>query len=96
MTLLVSFLCRFGWGMAIGLLLTPAGDVPAGFFRVNLLVVMGLATLAALAAAQAWPIGLVCVACGVARSGRKRAPSAWPSSAAEPPLQAASAPAHPP
>lgn len=69
MTLLVSFLCRFGWGMAIGLLLTPAGDVPAGFFRVNLLVVMGLATLAALAAATAWPIGLVCVACGVAAVG---------------------------
>ena len=66
MTLLVSFLCRFGWGMAVGLLLTPAGDVPAGFFRVNLLVVMGLATLSALAAATAWPLGLVCVACGVA------------------------------
>ena len=66
MTLLVSFLCRFAWGMTVGLLLTPAGDVPAGFFRVNLLVVMGLATLAALAAATAWPIGLVCVACGLA------------------------------
>ncbi|MGA0038970.1 MAG: hypothetical protein ACO3NZ_03910 [Pirellulales bacterium] len=66
MSLLVAFLCRFGWGMAVGLLLTPAGDVPAGFFRVNLLVVMGLATLAALAAATAWPLGLVCVACGVA------------------------------
>ena len=52
MTLLVSFLCRFGWGMAVGLLLTPSSDVPAGFFRVNLLVVMGLATLAALAAAS--------------------------------------------
>lgn len=49
MTLLVSFLCRFGWGMAVGLLLTPSSDVPAGFFRVNLLVVMGLATLAAAA-----------------------------------------------
>ena len=66
MTLLVSFLCRFGWGMAVGLLLTPAGDVPAGFFRVNLLVVMGLATLAALAAATAWPLGLVCGGCAVA------------------------------
>lgn len=66
MTLLVSFLCRFGWGMAVGLLLTPSGDVPAGFFRVNLLVVMGLATLAALAAATAWPLGIVCGVCAVA------------------------------
>ena len=66
MTLLVSFLCRFGWGMAVGLLLTPSSDVPAGFFRVNLLVVMGLATLAALAAATAWPLGIVCGVCAVA------------------------------
>jgi hypothetical protein len=66
MSLLVAFLCRFGWGMAVGLLLTPAGDVPAGFFRVNLLVVMGLATLAALAAATAWPFGVVCAACALA------------------------------
>ena len=66
MTLLVSFLCRFGLGMAVGLLLTPSSDVPAGFFRVNLLVVMGLATLAALAAATAWPLGIVCGVCAVA------------------------------
>ena len=66
MTLLVSFLCRFGWGMAVGLLLTPSSDVPAGFFRVNLLVVMGLATLAALASATAWPLGIVCGVCAVA------------------------------
>ena len=66
MTLLVSFLCRFGWGMAVGLLLTPSSDVPAGFFRVNLLVVMGLATLAALAAATAWSLGIVCGVCAVA------------------------------
>jgi hypothetical protein len=63
MTLLVTFLCRFGWGIAVGLLLTPASDVPAGFFRVNLLVAMGLATMAALAAGTAWPFGLVCAAC---------------------------------
>jgi hypothetical protein len=50
MTLLLDFLCRFGWGMAVGLVLTPAGIVPAGFFRVNLLVVLGLATAAALVA----------------------------------------------
>lgn len=51
MRLLLDFLCRFGWGMAFGLVLTPASIVPAGFFRVNLLVVMGLATGAA---AVAW------------------------------------------
>jgi hypothetical protein len=51
MRLLLDFLCRFGWGMAVGLVLTPASIVPAGFFRVNLLVVMGLATGAA---AVAW------------------------------------------
>jgi hypothetical protein len=50
----------------VGLLLTPSSDVPAGFFRVNLLVVMGLATLAALAAATAWPLGIVCGVCAVA------------------------------
>ncbi len=50
MQLLLDFLCRFGWGMAIGLVLTPAAIVPAGFFRVNLLVVLGLATAAALVA----------------------------------------------
>jgi hypothetical protein len=47
MRLLVDFLCRFGWGMAAALALTPARLVPAGFFRVNLLVVLGLASVAA-------------------------------------------------
>ena len=55
MTLLIDFLCRFGWGLAAGLVLTPVGLVPAGFFRINLLVVMGLATFAALLAATALP-----------------------------------------
>jgi len=50
MQLLLDFLCRFGWGMAVGLVLTPADMVTAGFFRVNLLVVLGLATAAALVA----------------------------------------------
>ena len=50
MKLLLDFLCRFGWGMAVGLVLTPAAIVPAGFFRVNLLVVLGLATAAGLVA----------------------------------------------
>ena len=58
MTMLVDFLCRFGFGMALGLLLTPARLVPPGFFRVNLLVVMGLATFAALLARGALPGGV--------------------------------------
>lgn len=59
MTLLIDFLCRFGWGLAAGLVLTPSRLVPAGFFRINLLVVMGLATFAALLAstAVAWLAG---------------------------------------
>ena len=55
MTLLVDFLCRFAWGLAAALVLTPAGLVPAGFFRVNLLVVLGLATFAALLAGSVLP-----------------------------------------
>ena len=53
MKLLLDFLCRFGWGMAVGLVLTPAALVPGGFFRVNLLVILGLATAAALVAPAA-------------------------------------------
>ena len=55
MTLLVDFLCRFAWGLAAALVLTPTGIVPGGFFRVNLLVVLGLATFAALLAGSALP-----------------------------------------
>ena len=55
MTLLIDFLCRFGWGLAAGLVLTPVRLVPSGFFRINLLVVMGLATFAALLAGTALP-----------------------------------------
>lgn len=58
MTLLLDFLCRLGWGMAVALCLTPTAVVPAGFFRVNLLVVLGLATFAALlAGTQGGPPG---------------------------------------
>lgn len=55
MRLLVDFLCRFGWGLSIALVLTPAALVPAGFFRVNMLVVLGLATFAALLSGQSLP-----------------------------------------
>jgi len=53
MNLLLGFLCRFAWGLAFGLAVTPSALVPAGFFRVNLLVVMGLCTFAALVAGSA-------------------------------------------
>jgi len=55
MRLLVDFLCRFGWGLSVALVLTPSSLVPAGFFRVNMLVVLGLATFAALLCGQAPP-----------------------------------------
>lgn len=55
MSLLVDFLCRFGWGLSVALVLTPSSLVPAGFFRVNMLVVLGLATFAALLCGQALP-----------------------------------------
>lgn len=81
MRLLIDFLTRFGWGLAAGLVLTPAAVVPAGFFRVNMLVVMGLATFAALlarsaAAAGVWPLAAAAAVGGwmgsVAWLGEKR------------------------
>jgi len=48
MNLLVDFLCRFSFGLAVGLCITPATLVPSGFFRVNMLVLLGLTTFAAL------------------------------------------------
>lgn len=55
MSLLVDFLCRFAWGLAAGLVLTSPRVVPGGFFRVNLLVVLGLATFVALLAGSTLP-----------------------------------------
>jgi len=49
-TLLIDFLCRFSGGLALALCLTTTTLVPGGFFRVNLLVVLGLATFAGLLA----------------------------------------------
>ena len=66
MRLLLDFLCRFGWGLSLALVLTPAALVPGGFFRVNLLVVMGLATFAALVARTASPGWLWVVLAGAA------------------------------
>lgn len=59
MTLLVSFAGRFAAGLCAGLVLTPPSLVPPGFYRVNMLVVMGLCTLAALAAGGIAPAGVI-------------------------------------
>lgn len=48
MNLLVDFLCRFSFGLAVALCITPSTLVPGGFFRVNTLVLLGLTTFAAL------------------------------------------------
>ena len=69
MRLLIDFLTRFGWGLALGLVLTPAAVVPAGFFRVNMLVVIGLATFAALLAHSAGPTGVWPLAAAAAVGG---------------------------
>lgn len=71
MSLLVGFLCRFAWGLTAGMLLTSPRVVPSGFFRVNLLVVLGLATFAALLAGTSLPAvrTLAVVAAVVAWSG---------------------------
>ena len=50
MILLVDFLCRFGFGLAAGLSVTPSRLVPSGFFRINLFVIMGVAFFATLLA----------------------------------------------
>jgi hypothetical protein len=76
MKLLLDFLCQFGWGMAAGLVLTPASLVPGGFFRVNLLVVLGLATAASLVAGGAAP------AAGVWPLATAAAVTAWMGSVA--------------
>ena len=57
-TLLIDFLCRFSGGLALALCLTSTTLVPGGFFRVNLLVVLGLATFAGLLAST---VGLTTV-----------------------------------
>ena len=59
MALLVQFLLRLGYGLSLGMLLAPAKDVPSGYFRNHLYVVLGVTALAALlsrtAAADAFP-----------------------------------------
>lgn len=48
--LLVDFLFRLTFGIATAMALTPSRQVTSGFFRVHLWVLLGLQTLAALAA----------------------------------------------
>ena len=77
MNLFLDFLCRFGWGMAAGLVLTPAAIVSAGFFRVNLLVVLGLATAAALVARGVDGAGLVSILAAAAAAVAWLGSIAW-------------------
>jgi hypothetical protein len=87
MKLLLDFLCQFGWGMAAGLVLTPGSLVPGGFFRVNLLVVLGLATAAALVArgaapsAAVWPLAAAAAVTAwlgsIAWLGERRRAGGW-------------------
>ena len=48
--ILVQFVLRLAFGLALAMIVTPSQLVTSGFFRVHLWVVMGLGTLAALAA----------------------------------------------
>ena len=71
--LLVQFVLRLSFGLALAMLVTSSKLVTSGFFRVHLWVVMGLATLAALAAtfnpdAPPWianPVLWACVAAAI-------------------------------
>ncbi len=51
---LIEFLLRLSFGLAAAMLITPARWVTAGFFRVHLWVLMGLATFASLAVYSRW------------------------------------------
>ena len=50
MLILAQFLFRLSFGLALAMAITPSRHVTCGFYRVHLLVVMGLSTLAALVA----------------------------------------------
>lgn len=47
--ILIEFILRLSFGVAVAMALTPARQVTSGFFRVHLWVLMGLDTFAALA-----------------------------------------------
>jgi hypothetical protein len=50
LTLLIQFVFRLSFGLALAMWLTPSRLVTSGFYRVHLWVLLGLSTLAALAA----------------------------------------------
>ena len=50
MALLVQFLLRLAFGLALGMAITSSRQVTSGYFRNHLYVTLGLATLAALVA----------------------------------------------
>jgi hypothetical protein len=53
--LLIQFLLRLAYGLSLGMLLVSPRDVPSGYFRNHLYVVLGLAALAALLSRTAAP-----------------------------------------
>ena len=65
MTILIQFIFRLSFGLALAMWVTPARFVTSGFYRVHLYVLMGLNVLAALAAwshssrEEAWLAGVV-------------------------------------
>lgn len=52
MAILVQFLLRLSFGLAVGMAVTPSRLVSSGYYRNHLYVTLGLATLAALVASQ--------------------------------------------
>jgi hypothetical protein len=52
MAILVQFLLRLSFGMAVGMAVTPSRLVSSGYYRNHLYVTLGLATLATLVASQ--------------------------------------------
>lgn len=55
--LLVEFLFRLTFGVAVAMAITPSRWVTSGFYRVHLWVLMGVQTLAALAVYSTIPLG---------------------------------------
>jgi len=67
LSILIQFLFRLAFGLALAMAVTPARFVTSGFYRVHLLVVLGLSTLAAVAgmasadSSALWPAVVVAV-----------------------------------
>jgi hypothetical protein len=66
MTILVQFVLRLSFGLAVGMALTSPRLVSSGYFRNHLYVTLGLATLAALVASQfSTPVAILATAAAV-------------------------------